>query len=138
LLVGGSGGGILAEVLLQEEGCQLAGEGAGALLPLGEGDRGRILFGVEVEVEDGGSLLEPLLAEALTVSRGPRCSRVHGVHRGKGREAKATQIISPRRRSCNYGDGPFPPALLANPDIVWYNKHHWHPHLRGLLPEGQV
>jgi hypothetical protein len=79
LLVGGSGGGVVAEVLLQEEGGQLAGEGAGALLALREGDGGLGEFGVEVEVEGGSGLLQPLRAEAFTIGWGQGRSRVHGV-----------------------------------------------------------
>src|SRR5207248_514825 len=72
----------------------LAGERAGALLPLGEGDRGLRLFGVEVEVEDGGGLLEPALAEAFTIRREQRGSRVHwsapGVRVGKPRPRRSS------------------------------------------------
>ncbi len=82
MVVAGAGCGILVEVLLQEEGRQLAGQQAGPFFPLAEGDRGFRLFGVEVEVEDGSGLLEPLLAEAFTVRRGRSGSRVHGVRRG--------------------------------------------------------
>lgn len=80
-LVAGAGGGVLVEILLQEEGGQLAGEGAGALLALAESNRGLGLLGVEVEVEDGRGLLEPLRAEVVTISRAGRCSWVHGVRR---------------------------------------------------------
>src|SRR5262245_10117319 len=106
LVVGGAGVGVVAEVFFEEEGRQFAGKRAGALLALGEGDGGLGLFGVEVEVEDGGSLLEPLLAEALTIGRGQDGAGVHALRRGKGEGVEATDSISPRRRSCNYGNGP--------------------------------
>jgi hypothetical protein len=57
LRIGGSGGGVVGEVFLQEEGSQFAGEATGAQFLLREGDRGLGLFGVEVEVEDSGGLL---------------------------------------------------------------------------------
>jgi hypothetical protein len=114
LVVGGSGGGVVAEVFFQEEGRQRARERAGPLLALAEGDRGLGLFGVEGAVEDGSGLLQPWFAEAFTIRRGQNCSRVHGVRRGEGGEAKATDIISPRRRRCNYGNGPYAAFPLAS------------------------
>src|SRR5437660_1765035 len=82
LPVGGSGGGVRAPVLLQEEGGQLTREGAGALLRLAEGHQGLGRFGIDVAVDDGRGLLTPWRAEAFTSSRGATGSRVHGVRRG--------------------------------------------------------
>jgi hypothetical protein len=61
---------VKGEVLLQEPGGEFAVEGASAALTLGEGDEGRGLVAVEVEVEGGAGLLEPLLAEMLAVVAG--------------------------------------------------------------------
>jgi hypothetical protein len=58
-------GGILGDVLLEEPGGELAGERAGAPLPLIEGDEPVLLIGVEHQLEGGLGLLEPLSLEAL-------------------------------------------------------------------------
>jgi hypothetical protein len=58
-----SHGRVVRDVLLQEPGGQLSGKGAGAAFPLRERDRGWIRPAVEIEIEGGSRLFEPLLAE---------------------------------------------------------------------------
>jgi hypothetical protein len=58
-------GGVLGDVLLEEPGGELAGQRAGAALPLVEGDESVLLIGVEPQLEGGLGLLEPLSLEAL-------------------------------------------------------------------------
>jgi hypothetical protein len=58
-------GGILGDVLLDQPGGELAGQRAGAALPLIEGDEPVLLVGVEHQLEGGLGLLEPLSLEAL-------------------------------------------------------------------------
>jgi hypothetical protein len=71
-------GGIVREILLQEPGCQFPCEGASTPFPLGEGDGGRMLSPVEIEIEGCSRLLQPLLPELF--AGGVRCAwrLVHG------------------------------------------------------------
>ena len=56
-------GRVVREILLQEPGGQFPSEGTGTAFALREGDRRWLLAAVEIEVEGGARLLEPLLPE---------------------------------------------------------------------------
>lgn len=84
LWVGRPGGGIAVEILFEEEGREFAGESAGPLFALGEGNGRFGLLGVVVEVEDRGSLEQPLVAEALVIVGRKSRWGVHGITPKKG------------------------------------------------------
>jgi hypothetical protein len=85
LAVIGPHGWVVREILLQQPGGQFAGEGASAPFALGEGDRGRLLSAVEIEIESGLSLLQPLLSELFTGRGGDVRMFSHGWGPGKGK-----------------------------------------------------
>jgi hypothetical protein len=106
LLVGGTCGRVVGEVLLQQPGGQLACQGTDAILALAEGDGGLVLVALEREVEGGLGLLQPLAAEMLALLGGVRDVLAHDGLRGKGPGIKRTPIILSQRSSCNNGNGP--------------------------------
>jgi len=63
LRVVGPHGWVISEVLFQEPGRQFPCERAGAIFPLRERDRRWLLVAVEIEIESGCCLLQPLLPE---------------------------------------------------------------------------
>jgi hypothetical protein len=66
------------DVLLEEPGGQILPQFAGALLTLVEGDELVLVFGSEHEVEGGGSMAEPALAEFVPLDIGGGLRIVHG------------------------------------------------------------
>jgi hypothetical protein len=59
-------GRVVREILLQEPGGQFPSEGTGTAFALREGDGRWLRSAVEIEIEGGSSLLEPLLPELFT------------------------------------------------------------------------
>ncbi len=78
LLGVGSGLGIGVDLRLEEPGGQVPPEFAGPLLPLVESDELVLVFGTEHEIESGGSVTEPALAECLPLGIGVGLSSIHG------------------------------------------------------------
>jgi hypothetical protein len=66
------------DVLLEEPGGQILPQFAGPLLTLVEGDELVLIFGSEHEVEGGGSMAEPALAEFVPLDIGVGLRIVHG------------------------------------------------------------
>jgi hypothetical protein len=106
LLVGGACGRVVGEVLLQQPGRQFAGQGTDAVFSLAEGDGRFALSALEVEVEGGLGLLEPLAAEMLALLGGVRDLLAHGGLLGNGPGIKRIPVILSRRSSCKNGNGP--------------------------------
>lgn len=74
----GAGLSVGVDVLLEEPGGQIASQFAGAFLALVEGDELVLVFGAEHEVEGGGGMAEPALAEFVTSGLGAGLSVIHG------------------------------------------------------------
>ena len=106
LLVRGSYGRIVGEVLFEQPSGQFACQGTDTVFSLVEGDGGLTLGAVKIEVEGSFGLLKPLTAEILALLGGVRDLFAHGDLLGRGPGIRRIPVILSRRCSCKNGNGP--------------------------------
>ena len=118
LLRVGAGLRVGVDVLLEEPGGQITPQFAGAFLTLVEGDELILVFRAEHEVEGGGGMAEPALAEFFTLGIGAGLSIVHD---GDSRQSRAMAsrclaILSRRhaRRNATAPPRLRPPQVLSS------------------------